>query len=133
MSHFAQIDNNDIVINVIVAEQEFIDSGIVGSADQWIQTSYNTRANIHYDPVTNQPSGKPALRGNYAGIGYTYDRTNDVFYPPSPYASWTIGADTNWQWTAPIPVPSDAGTGTPAKDYIWNETTCSWDLLIVEQ
>lgn len=133
MSHFAQIDDNDIVINVIVAEQAFINSEILGSANSWIQTSYNTRANIHYDTVTNQPDGGIALRGNYAGIGFKYDRINDVFYPPQPYPSWTISADTNWVWTAPIPMPSDVGTDTLSKTYIWNETAGSWDLITIQQ
>ena len=77
MSHFAQVENG-IVTQVIVAEQDFIDTGLVGTG--WIKTSYNTRGGIHYNPVTNEPDGDIALRANYAGVGYTYDSINDVFY-----------------------------------------------------
>ena len=129
MAHYAHITENNIVDNVIVAEQDFIDSGAVGDASKWIQTSYNTRGNVHYLPDTNTPSGQPALRGNYAGIGYTYDPVNDVFYAPQPYASWTISESTNWTWTAPTPIPSDAGTGEPPKQYAWDEATTSWVLV----
>lgn len=80
MAHFAQVDENDVVIQVIVAEQEFIDSGLVGDPASWIQTSYNTRGGIHYGP-DGEPDGGIALRGNYASIGGTYDRVNDVFLP----------------------------------------------------
>tara|TARA_R110001632_G_scaffold202901_1_gene326149 strand:- start:21 stop:389 length:369 start_codon:yes stop_codon:yes gene_type:complete len=108
MSHFAKIENN-IVTTVIVAEQEFIDT----QDGTWVQTSYNTRGNVHYGQ-DRQPDGGVALRGNYAGIGYTYDADNDVFYAPKPHASWTIDTDT-WLWIAPIAYPDDN------KLYIWNE------------
>jgi hypothetical protein len=81
MSHFAQVDENDVVVQVIVAEQDFIDSGLVGDPASWIQTSYNTRNGIHYGP-DGEPDGGIALRGNYASIGYKYDRVNDVFLLP---------------------------------------------------
>jgi hypothetical protein len=77
MSHFAKIENN-IVTNVIVAEQEFIDT----QSGTWIQTSYNTHGNVHYGQDGNDDGGV-ALRANYAGIGYTYDTDNDVFYAPT--------------------------------------------------
>ena len=105
MSHFAQIDENNIVTNVIVAEQDFINSGAVGDPAKWIQTSYNTRGGIHYGP-DGLPDGQLALRANYAGIGYIYDPVNDVFYAPQPYTSWTISAPT-WIWQAPTPYPTD--------------------------
>jgi hypothetical protein len=124
MSHFAQVING-IVQQVIVAEQDVINSGLFGPASEWVQTSYNTRGNIHYGQ-DGKPDGGVALRGNYAGIGHTYDATHDVFYPPSPFPSWTISAATNWIWAAPVPLPSDAGTGTPPKQYAWNETTKTW-------
>lgn len=88
MSHFAKVENG-IVINVIVAEQDFIDSGAVGDPSLWIQTSYNTRANRH-------PEGRP-LRGNYASIGYTYDAENDVFIAPKPHEYSVLNTDT-WTW-----------------------------------
>ena len=81
MSHFAKINENNVVTEVIVAEQDFINSGAVGDPAAWIQTSYNTRGNVHLGPDGN-PDGGVALRGNYAGIGYTYDAVNDVFVAP---------------------------------------------------
>ena len=107
MAHFAKIENN-LVTNVIVAEQEFIDT----QSGTWVQTSYNTRGNVHYGQ-DGEPDGGVALRGNYAGIGYTYDTDNDVFYAPRPYASWTL-ADT-WLWVCPIVYPDDN------KRYTWDE------------
>ena len=108
MSHFAKVENG-IVTQVIVAEQEVIDSGLFGAG--WVQTSYNTHGGQH-------PEGRP-LRGNYAGIGYTYDQINDVFYAPQPYASWTLSQST-WLWEAPTPYPNDG------KIYNWDESTLSW-------
>ena len=108
MSHFAKIENG-IVTNVIVAEQEFIDT----QDGTWVQTSYNTRGSVHYGQDGEEDDGV-ALRGNYAGIGYTYDSTNDVFYVPKPYASWTLNTST-WLWVAPITYPDDGN------DYIWDE------------
>jgi hypothetical protein len=107
MAHFAKIEDG-IVTNVIVAEQEFIDT----QDGTWVQTSYNTYGNVHYGQDGNADGGV-ALRGNYAGIGYTYDTDNDVFYKPKPYASWTL-ADT-WLWVAPIVYPDDD------KSYTWDE------------
>lgn len=108
MAHFAKIENG-LVTQVIVAEQDVIDSGAFGTG--WVQTSYNTHGGQH-------PEGRP-LRGNYAGIGYTYDQINDVFYAPQPYASWTLSQST-WLWEAPTPYPNDG------KIYNWDESTLSW-------
>ena len=119
MSHFAEINNDGIVQRVIVAEQYFIDSGTVGDANNWVQTSYNTRGGIHYDPNSNEPDGGVALRKNYAGIGYTYDKTRDAFIEPKPYPSWELNEDT-CQWNAPTPYPDDG------KEYNWDEDTTSW-------
>jgi len=116
MSHFAHITNN-IVDQVIVAEQDFINS--LSDPQNWIQTSYNTRAGIHYDPNTGQPDDGIALRGNYAGIGYIYDLVNDVFYPQQPFPSWIISGPS-WVWTAPVPRPTDN------KNYIWSEDQQNW-------
>ena len=107
MAHFAKIEDG-IVTNVIVAEQEFIDT----QDGTWVQTSYNTYGNVHYGQDGNADGGV-ALRGNYAGIGDTYDTDNDVFYKPKPYASWTL-ADT-WLWVAPITYPDDGNL------YDWDE------------
>jgi len=118
MAHFAQINQNNIVVQVIVAEQDFIDLGLVGDPVKWIQTSYNTQGGIHYGP-DGQPDGGSAVRGNYAGIGFVYDPVNDVFYPPQPYPSWTISAPS-WTWTAPTPYPVDGNM------YTWDEATNTW-------
>jgi hypothetical protein len=110
MSHYAKV-NNGLVEQVIVAEADFFDTFVDSSPGQWIQTSYNTHANQH-------PEGRP-LRGNYAGVGYTYDATNDVFYAPQPYPSWTLN-ETTWTWDAPVPMPTDD------KMYTWDEDTTNW-------
>ena len=115
MSHFAQVVNG-IVQQVIVAEQDVIDSGMFGTG--WVQTSYNTRGGIHYGQ-DGQPDGGVALRANYAGIGYAYDSTNDVFYAPQPFSSWSLN-QTTWLWVPPTPYPTDT------KDYYWDEPTLSW-------
>jgi hypothetical protein len=114
MSHFAQIENG-VVTQVIVADEDFIASGAVGPASEWVQTSYNTRANAH-------TAGGTPLRGNYAGRGYTYDAENDVFYAPQPYPSWILN-QTTWTWSAPVAYPEDG------KNYIWTESTKTWDLV----
>ena len=117
MSHYAKVANSTVV-EVIVAEAEFFLTFVDTSPGAWIQTSYNTRGNVHYGPDGN-PDGGVALRGNYAGIGYIYDQVNDVFYPPQPYASWILNQST-WTWEAPTPYPADG------KSYRWDEPTTSW-------
>jgi len=88
MSHFAQIDNNNTVTQVLVIEQDVIDTGAFGPKESWIQTSYNTRGGIH-------TLGGTPLRKNYAGIGYTYDSTRDAFIPPMPLdGSYILDEDT---------------------------------------
>ena len=118
MSHYAKVLDGR-VIQVIVAEPEFFTTFRDTSPGTWIQTSYNTRGNVHYAPNTSTPDNGPALRGNYAGIGYTYDHANDVFYAPQPYPSWTLDHAT-WTWKAPTPCPTDG------KIYHWDETTTTW-------
>ena len=119
MSHYAKI-NNGVVVAVIVAEADFFTNGhfVDSTPGTWIQTSYNTRAGVHYGQ-DGQPDGGVALRGNYAGMGYVYDSTHDVFYPPKPYDSWTISAP-NWVWMPPTPFPDDG------KFYSWDETNKTW-------
>ena len=117
MSHYAKVANG-IVTQVIVAEAEFFTTFVDTSPGQWIQTSYNTRGNVHYGQDGN-PDGGTALRGNYAGIGYTYDQVNDVFYAPQPFPSWILNQST-WTWEAPTPYPTDG------KMYRWDEPTTSW-------
>ena len=105
MSHFAEIDNDNIVQRVIVAEQDFINSGAVGDSFRWVQTSYNNN-----------------FRKNYAGKGYTYDKTRDAFISPQPFPSWLLDEDT-CRWDAPTPMPDDG------KMYDWDEDTTSWVIV----
>jgi hypothetical protein len=111
MSHFAKVTDGKVV-QVIVAEKEFFDTFVDSSPGTWLQTSYNTYGNQH-------PEGRP-LRGNYAGIGYTYDTTNDVFYAPTPFPSWILN-NTTWLWEAPVAYPTDG------KKYKWNESITNWE------
>lgn len=111
MSHFAKVLDGKVV-QVIVAEPEFFNTFVDTSPGTWIQTSYNTYGNAH------KLNGTP-LRGNYAGIGFNYDHANDVFYAPSPYASWVLNEST-WLWEAPTAMPNDGG------NYKWDETTLTW-------
>jgi len=101
MSHFAKVTDGKVT-QVIVAEKEFFDTYVDSTPGEWIQTSYNTRGGVHYGQDGN-PDGGVALRGNYAGIGYTYDRENDVFYAPQPGADWVLNK-TTWTWENPNPV-----------------------------
>ena len=119
MSHFAQIDGNNIVTQVIVIEQDVVDTGLFGDPNSWIQTSYNTSGGIHL-------LGGTPLRKNYAGIGYTYDSTRDAFIPPKPYNSWTLN-ETTCLWEAPTPMPDDG------KMYSWDEETTSWIEITMPQ
>jgi hypothetical protein len=103
MSHFAKINENNIVTEIIRSEQDFINSGLVGDSFLWVQTSYSK-----------------SFRKNYAGIGMTYDKDRDAFIPSQPYPSWILNEDT-CLWDSSIPHPDDD------KHYEWNETTTSWD------
>ena len=120
MAHYAKV-NNGIVEQVIVAEADFFDTFVDSSPGQWIQTSYNTRGGVHYNPETNEPDDGTPLRKNYAGIGYTYDSAKDAFIPPRPYASWTLNDDT-CLWEAPVAYPDDGQL------YTWDESSTSWVL-----
>ena len=111
MGHFAKVVDGKVT-QVIVAEPDFFDTFVDSSPGAWIQTSYNTIGGQH-------TQGGTPLRGNYAGIGYTYDAQNDVFYAPQPFPSWTISAPT-WTWEAPTPMPTDG------KIYKWDEPTLAW-------
>ena len=117
MAHFAELDENNIVVRVIVVTDQHEDDGenwcnsFAGGT--WKQTSYNTNRNRH--------SGeKSPLRKNYAGIGFHYDAQLDGFIPPKPYPSWILDEEKG-QWESPIPHP----TGEPG--YVRNEATLSWD------
>ena len=121
MAHFAQLDENNTVTQVIVvANDELMLDGVenetkgimfckslFGEDTRWVQTSYNGNK-----------------RKNYAGIGYTYDPVNDYFFAPQPFPSWTLDADAKWQ--APTPYPTDG------KFYTWNESTLSWDEVALD-
>jgi len=117
MAHFAELDENNTVIQVIVINNnELLEDGVELEAKgiafcqslfggNWVQTSYN--ANI---------------RKKYAGIGFTYDPIRDAFISPKPYTSWILNEDTHL-WEPPVPYPEDGNR------YIWNEETLSWDLI----
>jgi hypothetical protein len=92
MAHYAKVLDKK-VIQIIVAEPDFFASFVDSSPGTWIQTSYNTHGNQH-------PENRP-LRGNYAGIGFTYDQTNDVFYAPQPSPEHTLNT-TTWLWESPV-------------------------------
>jgi len=117
MSYFAKVENK-LVTQIIAAEQDFIDS----LDGQWVQTSYNTRAGIHYAPNSDDPDGGVALRKNYAGIGFTYDEVRDAFIPPKEYDSWVLNDET-CQWESPVSYPDDGNM------YLWNEETKTWESI----
>ena len=121
MAHFAQLDDNNIVTQVIVvantdtADATGVEKESIGIAfcerligGNWKQTSYNGN-----------------LRKNYAGFGYSFDAERDAFIPPKPFNSWVLDEDT-CLWNAPVAMPEDAGTGDPPIRYTWNEETISW-------
>ena len=110
MAHYAKVLDGKVT-NVIVADQDFFTTFVDTEPGEWIQTSYNTYGGVH------RLGGTP-LRKNYAGIGYSYDRTKDAFIPPKPYSSWILD-DTTCQWKSPIDMPTaELATG---KCYYWDE------------
>lgn len=111
MAHFAKVEDG-IVTQVIVAEQDVIDSGLFGEG--WVQTSYNTYGGQH-------PEGRP-LRKNFAGIGFTYDAIRDAFIPPQEYPSWSLNEES-CLWEPPVPYPTDG------QRYSWDEESQSWILI----
>ena len=125
MAHYAFLNDNNIVTEVITGIDEDAKDDLPSEFDSWEEfyadfrgqtckrTSYNTFGNEHNDSGT-------AYRGNYAGIGYTYDETNDVFIASKPYASWTMDEST-WTWEAPEAYPDDG------KDYVWNDNKEEWE------
>jgi hypothetical protein len=123
MAHFAKVNNN-IVVKVIVAEPEFFDTFVDSSPGEWLQTSYNTLGGVHYNPETGEPSAdqSKALRKNFAGVGFTYDRNLDAFIPPKPFTSWTLDEET-CLWIAPSSPPDDGN------NYMWNEESQTWILV----
>lgn len=117
MGHYAKVIDG-VVTQVIVAEQEFIDTYNDGQPGAWVQTSYNTRGGVHYGP-DGLPDGSMPLRKNFAGIGFTYDAGRDAFIPPSPYPSWVLD-EARCLWTAPVAMPQDG------KPYVWDEAAQAW-------
>ena len=110
MSHFAKISgSNNVVTEVIVSEQDFINSGKVGDSFNWVQTSYNHN-----------------FRKNYAGVGFTYDRERDAFIPPQPFNSWLFNENT-CLWDSPVPYPEDGNC------YRWNEEKLNWELIVRDE
>lgn len=114
MSHFAKLDNNNVVTSVTVGRQE--DDGLEAelserTGDVYKQTSYNTYGGVHL-------LGGTPLRKNYAGIGYTYDEARDAFIPPKPYESWVLNEDT-CLWEAPVERPE-------GEDWVWDEQAGAW-------
>jgi hypothetical protein len=131
MGHFAKV-RDGIVINTMVAEPDFFDTFVdPDGPGEWIQTSYNTRMNMHWDPVTGLPSAdqSKALRGNYAGIGMIYDRENDVFYQKCPHNGWILD-ETTWTWIAPFPHPVSTVTDITSPlahvAYLWDDDLVDW-------
>jgi len=128
MAHFALLNNNVVYQVIVGSDEDYLingDSPEKNYASLYncvvFRTSYNTRGGIHYNPITNEPSEdqSKAFRKNYAGIGYTYDASNDSFIPPKPFESWVLNEDT-CRWDAPTPYPTDG------KFYRWDEPTLSW-------
>ena len=127
MAHYAFLDENNTVTEVIVGKDENEDNidwevhygNFRGQPCK--QTSYNTQGGVH-------SLGGTPLRKNYAGVGYTYDSQRDAFIPPKPFASWQLN-ETSCLWEAPTPYPTDVGTAESPKRYVWNEETVSWTLV----
>jgi hypothetical protein len=111
MAHFARVENG-VVTQVIVIDQETLNTGHWGDPASWVQTSYNTQGGVH-------SLGGTPLRKNYAGIGYSYDSVRDAFIPPKPFPSWVLDEIT-CLWSAPTPMPTDG------KMYNWDEATLAW-------
>ena len=116
MAHFAELDENNVVIQVIVGIDEDRGNGEeiyqLETGNVWKRTSYNTKSNVHL-------LGGTPFRGNYAGIGYIYDQVKDVFYTPKPFESWILN-ENSYTWESPVPYPMDG------KRYTWDETSQSW-------
>lgn len=116
MSHFAQLDENLRVIRVIVAEQDFINTGLVGPPSSWQQTSYNTIAGQH------RQGGEP-FRKNYAAPGMIFDPLRDAFYWPRPDDTTWIFDEATCTWQRPIAYPEDG------QRYVWDESMQNWKSL----
>jgi hypothetical protein len=128
MAHYAFLDENNVVTQVIVGRNE---DEVVDGISDWEahyaevygqvckRTSYNSMGGKRRDPETNELTETSGFRGNYAGIGYTYDADLDAFIPPKPFESWSLNTNT-FLWDSPIPYPADG------KLYRWDEDTTNW-------
>lgn len=116
MAHWAQVDENNIVVQVLVTENNGDDDGynwlVENIGGRWIQTSYNTQGGVHV-------AGGTPIRYNFAGEGFFYDEEADAFYSPQPYPSWVLNTDT-YVWEAPTPRPAPFG-------WVWNEEAVQWE------
>ena len=122
MTHFAKLDDNNVVTFVTVGRQE--DDGLEAeltarTGDVYKQTSYNTYGGVHYTDGEPSEDQTKALRFNYAGIGFTYDEERDAFIPPKPFESWVLDEDT-CLWVAPVAYPEDGNA------YTWDEESGAW-------
>ena len=110
MSHFAELDENNVVLRVLVGDNNLPNEGydwfVENLGGRWVQTSYNG-----------------SIRKNFAGIGFTYDEELDAFIPPKPFESWTLNEGT-CRWQSPAPYPQDG------RVYAWNEETLAWDEVL---
>jgi hypothetical protein len=125
MAHFAKVLDGKVV-DVIVADQDFMDNYVDTTPGTWLKTSYNTRGGIHYEAGTNHQTQSSdqskALRKNFAGIGWNYDEDDDAFYAPQEFSSWTLNT-TTYLWEPPVTYPTDGEL------YEWNEETQTWDAV----
>jgi hypothetical protein len=119
MSHFARIDKDGIVQEVLSVEQSVITSGVLGDVFEWVQCSYNTSAGI------NKNGGWP-LRKNSAAVGMVYDKKRDAFIHTKPFTNWVLNEET-CQWEAPVPYPGVAEEeGVSASYFSWDDTNAKW-------
>lgn len=132
MAHYAFLDENNVVTEVIVGKDEWED-GVDWEAHYGAfrgqvckRTSYNTRSGIYYDKnFQPHPDQSKSFRKNFAGIGCIYDPIRDAFMSAKPFNSWILNEQTCF-WEPPVSLPLDAGTGSPPKNYYWHEETTSW-------
>jgi hypothetical protein len=146
MAHFAKISDTSKVLTVLTLDnkdtlngddveeeavgQKYLEKHNNWPAERWIQTSYNTQGGKHYDNKTGELSAdqSKALRGNYAGLGYTWDEDNNLFYSRKPHASWVLNT-SEARWQSPIGDAPDLGAESGTHRYHWNESDQSWDKI----
>jgi hypothetical protein len=129
MAHFAEIDENNVVLRILVVPDEQEDRGQeflaedLGLGGIWLKTSYNTRGGIHYDSETGEPSKdqSKSLRKNYASVGSLYDSEKDAFIPPKLFESWILNEES-FLWQPPMPMPEEG-------EWIWNEELVDWEEI----